>query len=75
MKVSIADNETDIWSTSNITFTTKARKPDQPPKISNGGFCVEDNNDVFIYWIQLPKHMENGPNASYVINIENQNFS
>lgn len=58
-----------MWSNETISFKTAARKPDNPPKTDIGGYHVDDNNHVFIYWKELNQSQENGPNASYTIQL------
>ncbi|XP_063699805.1 cytokine receptor-like [Culicoides brevitarsis] len=46
---------------------TEARIPDRPPKMDEGAFFINDDNDIYIFWEELLKSERNGPNASYVV--------
>lgn len=60
----------EMWST-NAThlFKTGARIPDRPPETNIGGFYVDDNNHVTIYWKGLKPYEVNGDNAGYKVEV------
>lgn len=76
IKVDGAPDIPEMWSTnSNETFRTKARRPDEPPLTDIGGFHVNDNGHIYIYWKSLPLYKNNGANFHYNITIVNSDFS
>uniref|UniRef100_A0A336MQ57 CSON004107 protein n=1 Tax=Culicoides sonorensis TaxID=179676 RepID=A0A336MQ57_CULSO len=58
---------------SGLGFRTEPRRPDRPPRIDQGAFFINDDNDVYIFWEELSKHERNGPNASYAITAVREN--
>lgn len=64
------------WSKwTNVTFQTKQRHPDNPPDIDIASFNVHTNDDVYIYWKELPKCRQNGGNFTYIVksgNLKNE---
>jgi cytokine receptor domeless len=57
-----------MWSNHTATkFFTKARRPDTPPEVDIGGFHINDNRDIVVYWKTLPEAYQNGKNATYRI--------
>ncbi len=71
MRSAKADPENrNLWSeTVEITQRTAARIPDLPPKTKLGSFEVVNyqmqNRSVYVYWQQLPKSAQNGPEFGY----------
>lgn len=67
-KVEGALDVPDMWSNfSYLTIRLASRIPDEPPKTDIGGFHIDDNNNIYIYWNKLPESKQNGPNPHYVI--------
>jgi cytokine receptor domeless len=63
-----APDTDEMWSNYTAsTFLTNARRPDTPPEVDIGGFHINDNRDIIIYWKTLPKAHQNGIKASYRI--------
>jgi cytokine receptor domeless len=61
-------NDEEFWSKwTNVTFQTKQRRPDDPPEIDVGGFNINDNGDLYIYWREWSKCEQNGGNFTYVV--------
>lgn len=58
---------------SGLGFRTEPRRPDRPPKMDQGAFFINDDNDVYIFWEELAKPERNGPNASYAITEVHEN--
>lgn len=57
----------EMWSNyTGTTFKTQPRKPDDPPATDIGSFQI-NNDDIYVYWIELPLHKRNGDNTEYVI--------
>jgi cytokine receptor domeless len=58
----------EMWSNyTSKTFLTNSRRPDTPPEVDIGGFHINDNRDIVIYWKTLPKAYQNGLDAEYRI--------
>ncbi|XP_059615014.1 cytokine receptor [Phlebotomus argentipes] len=58
----------EVWSNyTKFQFQTLAKIPDRPPEVNIGSFCVNDHNDIWLYWKQLPLEEQNGNNSHYVI--------
>jgi cytokine receptor domeless len=63
-----APDTAEMWSNYTATmFLTNARRPDTPPEVDIGGFHINDNRDIVIYWKTLPQAYQNGINAGYRI--------
>jgi Fibronectin type III domain len=63
-----APDTDEMWSNYTAsTFLTNARRPDTPPEVDIGGFHINDNRDIIIYWKTLPQAYQNGINAGYRI--------
>lgn len=61
------DTEEMYSEVSGLGFRTEPRIPDRSPKVDQGAFFINDDNDVYIFWEELSKSERNGPNASYAI--------
>lgn len=60
-----------MWSNfTSATFRTSSRIPDEPPKVDPGGFNVDDNGNIYLYWKEIEKWKRNGNNPTYNITIE-----
>lgn len=65
-------NLEEMWSKyALIVFRTESRVPDEPPKTDIGGFHIDVNGHIFIYWKELPKKKYNGNNLHYNITVNN----
>lgn len=74
MKVSMAKNTEEMWSDwAKVQVKTTSRQPDYPPEVDIGAFNIR-NNDMYIYWRNLPKSDYNGENFSYVIKSSNKQY-
>uniref|UniRef100_U5ERE7 Putative cytokine receptor n=1 Tax=Corethrella appendiculata TaxID=1370023 RepID=U5ERE7_9DIPT len=63
-----SNNTEEMWSDfAAFIFHTESRIPDLPPIVTQGGFDVNDFNDVYIYWKDLMLHQRNGDNLYYNI--------
>lgn len=74
MKVSRAENIEKMWSqwvSLNQNIQLAERFPDFPPEVNVGGFNILPNNDVYIYWRNVPKCHFNGKNFNYDVSTEN----
>lgn len=68
IRVSGAEDTPMMWSgNATLLFKSGSRIPDAPPATDVGGFYVDDNDHVYVYWRELPKHDENGPQFQYVV--------
>lgn len=68
IRVHDAADKPEMWSrNATLIFTSGTRIPDAPPATDVGGFYVDDNDHVYVYWRELPKHDENGPQFQYVV--------
>lgn len=68
LKVRDAEDTAEMWSNySTHVFKTESRIPDRPPRTDIGSFSFTDSGHVFIYWKELQKSENNGPNFKYVI--------
>lgn len=68
LKVREAENTAEMWSNySTHVFKTESRIPDRPPRTDIGSFSFTDSGHVFIYWKELKKSENNGPNFNYII--------
>ncbi|BES90108.1 FN3 [Nesidiocoris tenuis] len=70
IKPTIADKSK--WSApATTTFHTNATVPGAPPRTAVGGFEIRnptaDSREVYIYWQQIPKYLQNGDNFEYKI--------
>lgn len=73
MKISRADNEEKMWSpwvALNQNVQLAAREPDFPPDVNVGGFNILPNNDVYIYWKNVPNCYHNGKSFTYDVSSE-----
>lgn len=69
-RVNASEDIPEMWSP-NAThlFKSGARIPDHPPKTNIGGFYVDDNNHVTIYWKEMEAYEENGDKAGYKVDV------
>lgn len=68
LKVKDAEDTAEMWSNySTHVFKTESRIPDKPPQTDIGSFSFTDSGHVFIYWKELLKSENNGPNFKYII--------
>lgn len=73
MKISRADNIEKMWSPwipLNQDVQLAERDPDFPPEINVGGFNILPNNDVYVYWKNVPSCFHNGKSFTYAVNSE-----
>lgn len=73
MKISRAENDEIMWSpwvSLNQNVQLAARVPDFPPNINVGGFNILPNNDVYIYWKNVPYCYHNGETFTYDVSFE-----
>lgn len=69
-KVLGAPDLEEMWSNfSYHNFKTAARTPDDPPLTDIGGFSINDNDHVFIFWKELQPSKHNGENMRYNISL------
>lgn len=63
-----APNQKDMWSPYMSTrVKTLSKAPDRPPNSTFGAFYIHDDDNLTIYWQQLKKYEENGPEFHYNI--------
>lgn len=68
MKSHEAPNKSDMWSPYATTqVRTLSKIPDRSPTSTFGAFYIHDDDNLTIYWQQLQKHEENGPEFDYKI--------
>lgn len=69
IRVRGANDTEEMWSRyATIAFRSGVRIPDTPPATpAAGGFYVDDNNHVYVYWRELLKQKENGNGFKYLI--------
>ncbi|XP_014257386.1 cytokine receptor isoform X2 [Cimex lectularius] len=74
---SVAPDEDFWWSEpATITLRTKPTIPGHPPLTDIGSFetsdsSIETERNVYVYWQQIPRHLENGDKFEYkIIRIE-----
>lgn len=68
LKVKDAENIPEMWSNyKSGLFKTESRKPDKPPLTDIGSFSFTDSGHVFLYWKELLKSENNGPNLKYIV--------
>lgn len=69
IRVRGANDTEEMWSRySSQSFRSGVRIPDAPPvTAAAGGFYVDDNNHVYVYWRELLKQKENGNGFKYLI--------
>ncbi|KAF6217165.1 hypothetical protein GE061_001519 [Apolygus lucorum] len=70
LKSSLAGD--DKWSEpATITIHTNSTVPGTPPRTCPGAFEIRSSSvayrDIYIYWQQIPNHLENGDNFEYKI--------
>lgn len=64
----VHEHDEEFWSKwTNVTFQTRQRRPDNPPDVVDGGFNINDNGDLYIYWKELSKCYQNGGNFTYIV--------
>lgn len=65
------ENISEMWSQpTNINFDTPPKPPDYPPKVDAGGFYVDLEGKIHIFWEMLPENRHNGENFRYEISLE-----
>jgi cytokine receptor domeless len=66
-KISMAENIEKMWSpwSQALQVKSKPRLPDNPPEINVGAFNILPNDDVYIYWKDVPQCRHNGDNFTY----------
>lgn len=68
LKVDDAEDIPEMWSNYNaFVFKTESRIPDKPPLTDIGSFSFTDSGHVFVYWKELLKFENNGPNLKYIV--------
>jgi hypothetical protein len=68
VRVAASENIDEMWSETVLQkFRTNSRIPERPPEVDSGGFHINDNQNVVIYWKDLPLSLQNGPNLHYRI--------
>lgn len=70
MKISRADDIEKMWSPwipLNIDVKLAPRHPETPPEINTGSFNILPNNDVYVYWKNVPQCKHNGVNFTYSV--------
>lgn len=74
-KISAAENIEKMWSpwSHAVQVKSKPRLPDFPPEISDGAFNILPNDDVYIYWKDVPSCQRNGDNFNYSVVASGQN--
>ncbi|XP_037924112.1 cytokine receptor-like isoform X2 [Hermetia illucens] len=70
-KSMVTENISEMWSQpTNINFDTPPKPPDYPPKVDAGGFYVDLEGKIHIFWEMLPENRHNGENFRYKISLE-----
>lgn len=64
-------DEERLWSEFNeITSRTLSKIPERPPKVTQGSFEIVgglQDRQIYLYWQNLQKEEENGPDFKYVV--------
>lgn len=68
-KISMAEDIEKMWSpwSETLQVKSKPRLPDFPPIITKGAFHILPNDDVYVYWKEVPKCKYNGDNFTYSV--------
>lgn len=74
-KISMAENIEKMWSpwSNALQVKSKPRLPDFPPEINHGAFNILPNDDVYVYWKDVPQCSHNGDNFTYSVVASGQN--
>lgn len=68
IKSHAALDQEDLWSPYiNTRVKSLSKVPDRPPNSTFGAFYIHDDDNLTIYWQQLKKYEENGPEFRYII--------
>lgn len=67
--VEALNNVTDLWSDpASLSFRTSPSQPADAPQTPLGSFYIDGVETYLrLYWEQIAKHKENGPNFHYVV--------
>lgn len=62
----------ELWSpNATYSFKTLPKLPDAPPSVDIGSFYINDNQDIFVFWKELPKWERNHDHTEYVVETQN----
>lgn len=61
------------WSETALQVKSKPRLPDFPPEIDQGAFNILPNDDVYVYWKDVPECRHNGDSFTYSVVASGQN--
>lgn len=72
IKANEADDDDEMWSPwQDISIKTRSKLPEMVPKTCSNCYNIMDNNNIVIYWMEVPKSYQNADNFKYNVRVRN----